>query len=117
MKTALAAPLLVLSVALAGCVVYDYPPYYATAPSTPNTFDRSWNAAVGAMRDQGVQIGREDRTAGVIEGRRGGLTVVAGVRAQADGRVRVEFNTRGNLSEDPGLSDRISHAYDARMGR
>ena len=39
------------------------------------------------------------------------------VLTQADGKVRVEFNAGGALSEDPGLPDRISRAYDARMGR
>ena len=116
MRRLLAASLVALA-PLAGCVVYDYPPPYYGAPSGPSAFDRSWSAAVGAMRDQGVQIGVEDRTSGVIEGRRGGLTVAARVLTQADGRVRVEFNTRGQLSEDPGLSDRVSHSYDARMGR
>ena len=115
MRKLLAASILALA-PLAGCVVYDYPPYYAPAPG-PSAFDRSWSAAVGAMRDEGVQIGAEDRSAGYIEGRRGNLTVMSRVVTQADGRVRVEINTRGNLSEDPGLPDRISRAYDARMGR
>ena len=116
MRKLLAAFLLALA-PLAGCVVYDpYYPYYG-APGGPSAFDRSWSAAVGAMHDQGVQIGVEDRANGVIEGRRGGLTVAARVATQADGRVRVEFNTRGQLSEDPGLSDRVSRSYDARMGR
>jgi hypothetical protein len=100
--------------AVAGCVVYDpYYPYVSPAAA----FDRYWNAALGAMRDQGLQITAEDRAAGVIEGRRGGLTVKARVVPQPDGRVRVEFNTGGTLSEDPSLPDRISRAYDARLGR
>jgi hypothetical protein len=101
-----------------GACVYD--PYYgqpSPAAATAATYDRSWNAALGAMRDQGVQIGLEDRTGGVIDGRRGNMTVRARVMAQADGRVRVEFNTGGLLSEDPGLSDRVSSSYETRMGR
>jgi hypothetical protein len=106
--------------ALSGCY-YGPGPYYpygypATAPG-PSAYDRSWNAAVGAIRDQGVNITREDRTTGTIEGQRGGMSVNARVVTQADGRVRVEFNTGGNLAEDPGLSDRVSRSYDARMGR
>jgi hypothetical protein len=103
---------------LGGCVVYDpYYPYHSPGANIAATYDRSWNAAVGAMRDQGVDIGAEDRSTGVIDGRRGGITVRSRVVTQADGRVRVEFNMGGTLSEDPGLSDRISRAYDARMGR
>ncbi|MGZ5595924.1 MAG: hypothetical protein ACXWG3_04735 [Usitatibacter sp.] len=100
--------------ALSGCVVYEPVPYAQTVASA---YDRSWSAAVGALRDQGVQIVNENRAAGAIDGSRGGLRVTARVLTQADGRVRVEFNTSGNLAEDPGLSDRISRSYDARMGR
>jgi hypothetical protein len=103
--------------ALAGCYVYD--PYYpyGPPPSGPSVFDRSWNAAMGAMQDQGVQIGGSDRGAGMINGRRGGINVNARVMTQANGGVRVEFNTSGAMSEDPGLPDRLSRSYDARMGR
>ena len=112
-RIALAA-LLAAGLAVGGCVYYEpYPSAYGVA----STYDRSWNAALGAMRDQGVQIAREDRAAGVIEGQRGALTVKAHVATQADGRIRVEFNTGGDLRQDPGLSDRISRSYDARMGR
>ena len=103
--------------ALAGCVVYDpYYPYGYPAPG-PSKFDRSWNAAVGALQDQGVQVGNQDRTSGMIDGRRGGINVKTRLVSQADGSVRVEFNTSGAMSEDPGLPDRISRSYDARMGR
>ena len=98
---------------LAGCVVYD--PYYhtpVTTYNTPATYDRSWNAAVGAMRDMNVQVVREDRGAGVIEGNRGNMRVTTRVITQQDGRVRVETNT-----SDQGLADGLSRAYDARMGR
>ena len=102
---------------LSGCVAYPYPYPYGAPPSTPSAYDRAWGAAVGALRDQGVEVTREDRSTGVVEGRRGALTVSANVITQADGRVRVAFDTRGDLSADPGLSDRVSRAYDARMGR
>ena len=103
--------------ALSACVVYDpYYPYGYPAAG-PSKFDRSWNAAVGALQDQGVQIANQDRGAGVIEGRRGGINVKARLMTQADGGVRVEFNTGGAMSEDPGLPERISRSYDARMGR
>ena len=118
MKIALAriAVVLVTLATVAGCVVYD--PYYPYgSPPGPSTFDRSWNAASGAMRDQGLQIMVEDRTLGVIEGRRGGINVKTRVFTQADGKVRVEFNAGGALSEDSRLPDRLSQSYEARMGR
>ena len=101
--------------ALSACVVYE--PVYATGGGTPATYERAWNAAVGSYHDQGVAITAQDRTNGVIEGRKGGVTVKSRVVTQADGKVRVEMNAGGSLSEDPGLPDRMSRAYDARMGR
>lgn len=101
---------------LAGCVVYQTAPgVYSPYPST--SFDRSWAAAVGALGDQGVRITSEDRGAGVVRGTRDGIDVVGNVRTQADGSVRVEFSTSGATARDPGLIDRISRAYDSRMGR
>lgn len=101
---------------LAGCTVYQVAPV-AFAPVPPTSFDRSWSAAAGALEDQGVQITAEDRASGVIRGRRGGIDVTANVRTQADGSVRVQFDTAGATAQDPGLIDRISRAYDRQMGR
>ncbi|MGB8433036.1 MAG: hypothetical protein WCE38_02070 [Burkholderiales bacterium] len=104
---------------LAGCGSYNTEPgaYVSAPPSAMTSLDRSWSAAVGALGDQGVKITYEDRDAGVIQGSRDGIGVVARVRALANGSVRVEFNTSGSTHGDPGLIDRISRAYDARMGR
>lgn len=89
------------------------PPY--TPP--PNTFDRAWSAAIGAARDEGVQILSEDRASGTIIGSRGEQNVTINARSQADGSVRMEFSARGPKGSDPGLAGRISRAYDRRMGR
>jgi hypothetical protein len=103
-----------LLASLAGCVVYDpyYPYGYAAPPNVPAAYERSWSAAVGAMRDMGVTILRADRGAGVVEGQRGGVSVMTRVATQADGRIRVETNTT-----DANLAEGLSHAYDVRMGR
>jgi hypothetical protein len=53
----------------------------------------------------------------LVHGRRGGIDVTANVRTQADGSARVQFDTAGATAQDPGLIDRISRAYDRRMGR
>lgn len=106
------AILLVLLVAIAGCTTYQ------PVPSAPVvTFDRSWNAALDAMREQGVAIASEDRGAGVARGQRGGIQVTAQVRTQADGSVQAEFNTTGETSQDPQLIERISRSYRARIGQ
>ena len=98
--------LLVFSV-LAGCVVYEPVPV-----SAQSRFDQSWNAATGAMADQGVSVTVQDRGAGVIRGTRGGASVEASVRTLANGSVEVRIT-----SSDTGLANRISTSYDRRMGR
>lgn len=101
-------------VGVAGCVYQVVPATYSVPPPV---FDRSWNAAVGALQDQGVQIVLADRPNGMLRGQRGGIDVTASVRSQADGSVRVQFDTAGATAQDPTLVQRISDAYDRRMGR
>lgn len=98
---------------VSACASEPVPPY--TPP--PSTFDRAWSAAIGAARDEGVQILSEDRASGTIIGSRGEQEVTINVRSQADGSVRMEFSARGPKGSDPGLAGRISRAYDRRMGR
>jgi hypothetical protein len=99
---------------LSSCVVYEPVP---TSVPAPSKFDRAWNAALGAAQDEGVRITFEDRSNGVITGSRGDQDVTISVRTQADGSVRVELSARGPTGSDPGLTERISRAYDRRMGR
>ena len=107
---------LAVTAIVGGCTVYQTAPgVYSSAPQA--SFDRSWNAARNAFEDQGVQISSADRAAGIIRGRHGGIDLTATVRTQADGSVRVEFNTAGATEQDPQLIDRVSRSYDARMGR
>jgi hypothetical protein len=96
--------------ALAGCTYY-----VPTTTAVPASFDRSFAAAAGAMRDQGVAISVEDRSKGTIVGTQASGTVTANVRTQADGSVRVQFDASG--VRDPALIERISQGYDQRMGR
>jgi hypothetical protein len=111
MRIALRAVLLAAVMALAGCVAYPVP-----APA-PSTVDRAYSAMLGAMADQGVQVTQSDPASGSITGQRGGITVIASVAPQPDGSARVEFRTRGDISQDPNLINRISGSYNARMGR
>ena len=99
-----------------GCTYYQTAPgVYSTAPAS--SFDRSWGAVQAAFADQGVPVSREDRAAGIVSGTRDGITVTANVRTQADGSVRVEFNTSGATSHDPQLINRVTAAYNRNMGR
>jgi hypothetical protein len=103
-----------LVVALAGCTYYQTAP---AAPSGPSAFDRSWNAALGAADDVGVAVSTADRTSGTIYGSTAADQVTIRVLTQADGRVRVEFNVKGASGSDSVLAERLSSAYDRRMGR
>ena len=96
---------LLLFCTLSGCVVYEPVP-------VQSRYDQSWNAATGAMADQGVSVTTQDRGAGVIRGTRGNANVEASVRTLADGRVEVRIT-----SSDSSLAGRISDSYDRRMGR
>ena len=113
-KRAILGAGLAVAALLGGCVVYEPVP---AGYSRPASFDRSWNAAVGAMREQGVVITQEDRAAGIVRGTRGGINVTGSVRPQADGSVRVQFDTSGATASDPTLIDRITNSYQAFMGR
>jgi len=106
-------------VLLAGCTYYQTAPgtYTTSSSSSVSKFDRSWSAVVGAFSDQGVRVTSEDRGAGVIQGSRNGIHVTGDVRQQADGSVRVQFDTSGATSQDSGLIDRITQSYQRRMGR
>lgn len=113
-KSIAAAALLAVVGLISGCVVQEPVPAYAPPPSG---FDRSWNAARGAVYDEGLRVVNEDRSRGVITAVRGEQEVTIALRTQADGSVRVEITTRGPQGSDPGLSGRVSRAYDRRMGR
>jgi len=108
-------PALLLGLALlAGCVAYPVAPYPAPASYGPSSFDRAYDAALGALAAQGLRI-TQNRATGQITGMRGNASVTASVKPQPDGTTRVEFKTSGE--SEPDLSQRVLAAYNARMGR
>jgi hypothetical protein len=95
------------------CVVYEpHPAYYNSA----STYDRAWSAALGALQDSGVTVTSTDASTGVIRGSKEGMDVSVSVVRQADGRTKVQFDSR-NSQRDPALASRFSEAYERRMGR
>ena len=102
---------------LSACVYHTPAPGTHTTTSSVSKFDRSWSAAIGAFSDQNIRITSQERVAGVIQGTRNGINVTGTIRQQADGSVRVQFDTSGATSQDPGLVDRITQSYNRRMGR
>ena len=113
MKTSITTFIFMLLL-LSGCTYYQTAPgTYSKAP-TISKFDRSWSAAIGAFADQGINISTENRAAGVIQGSHNGTNVSGNINRQADGSVRVQFNTTAN---DRVLVNRITESYNSRMGR
>jgi len=113
-RAALRAAAWAAAAVLPACTYY-VPATPTVVPGAPASFDRSFAAASGAMRDQGLTVTSEDRNTGTIVGKLEGGTVTASVRQQADGSVRVQFDASG--MRDPGVIDRVSRSYDRRMGR
>jgi hypothetical protein len=101
--------------ALPGC--YTGPTYVPVASSTPASFDASWQAARGAAYDEGVHVTYEDRASGIVRGDKGPFNVLITVAPQPSGSVRVEFSVTGPSSQDQGLQNRLTQAYQKRMGR
>ena len=118
MKKLITLLLVTATVVLTACVYQAAPgTYTTTSTSSVSKFDRSWSAAIGAFGDQNVQITSENRSSGVIKGSSNGINVIGNIRQQADGSVRVQFDTSGATSQDSGLIDRITQSYHRRMGR
>ena len=102
----------------AGCVVAPYPyAYPTTTVSSPPSFDRSWDAALGAAADVGVQVTSADRASGRITGSKAGAGVSIDLRPQADNTLQVIFNAPDSKESNPTLNDRWLRAYQSRMGR
>ena len=111
---ALLTLLIVLTVLVGGCVVYEpmpAPAYYGSS------YDRVWDSALGAAEDAGVKITSADKTTGIIRGVTGSTDVTISVTTQADGRIRLAFSSKGAKGEDADLNDRFTRFYNRRMGR
>jgi len=107
----LLAALALLGAATA-CVIADPSPY-AHGLLQPN-YNRAWNTAIDAMKDEGVQVTMADLAAGRLEGRRGGITLEVAV-ARDKGGIDTDFTARGAVAEDPTLVERVRARYTARL--
>ena len=107
---------LLVCVALASCVAYPYPAEPQTV-MVPASFDRSWDAALGAAADAGIQVTSADRASGRITGTKAGAPVTIQVEQQSGGSVRVGFSAPDARETNPTLNDRWLANYNRRMGR
>ena len=75
-------------------------------------YDRSFDAAVGACKDIGVEVSKADRAAGRIAGTKDGVEVAIWLQWQANsGDTKIEFSGPGSIGQP------WSAAYNRRMGR
>ena len=109
------AAMVLMTTVASGCVVYPAAPGYYTY-SQPSTYDRAWNAALGALQDAGVQVLASDPASGTARGTKDGVDVTVNVARQADGTTRVQFDAKPS-DRDPEIARRFSSAYERRMGR
>ena len=119
MTRLLCLSILVASALGAGCVVAPYPYAYpaTTTVASPPSFDRSWDAALGAAADVGVEIRNADRANGRITGTMAGAAVNIDLRPQTDNTLQVIFAAPDSKESNPTLNDRWLSAYNRRMGR
>ena len=110
------ATLLTLAL-LGGCVVAPYPSSYPVTESLPPSFDRSWDAALGAAADVGIQISHADRASGLIKGSKAGAAVTIALQPQPDKSLRVSMDAPDAKESNPTLNERWLAAYQRRMGR
>ncbi|HSI53945.1 MAG: hypothetical protein ACAH21_09280 [Ramlibacter sp.] len=112
------------SAVLTACVWAPYPyyPYYGYQPTTTTvksapSFDLSWDAALGAAADAGIQVTNADKGNGRITGTKAGSGVTIDVKPQADNTLRVTFTAPDSKETNPTLNERWLVAYQRRMGR
>ena len=103
------AALFLLALGLAGCVVYE--------PAPVDPMARPWQAAMGAIQDAGLALVTADQATGTVRGTKGSVEGIISVRMRNDGRVGVEITARDPEGRDPGLTRRLTDAYNFRMGR
>lgn len=111
MNRILASILACVVLATGGCVISDPSPY-AHGLLQPG-YNKAWNNAIDAMKDEGVSIVLADLARGELQGKRGGVSIDAHVVTQKLGDVRVQFVA----PDDPGLAERVEQRYQARMGK
>jgi hypothetical protein len=78
-------------------------------------FDRTFDAAMGALIDQKMTVTQQDRRHGNIDAKAGNAGIAVSLRTLPDGAIRVSFEPQGDASADPGLLQRVADAYNARM--
>ena len=116
-KLNLALLILTGFVIVSGCYYYEPPPVVYPADPPYASYDYTWDSAIRAAQDVGIQITSSNRNAGTIFGQRDRVGVTIQVAQQADGRTRVELTAQGSRGSGSEVADDFYRAYDRYMGR
>jgi len=111
--------ILTVFVIASGCYYYEPAPppvVYPPEPSYPS-YDYTWDSAIRAAQDVGIEITSLNRNTGTIFGRRDRVDVTIQVTQQANGRTRVELTAQGSRESGADVADDFYWAYDHYMGR
>jgi hypothetical protein len=105
------ATLALALVALSGCTTAPL----GTVPDSLASYNRTFDAALGAMADQKMNFSVQDRRQGNIVGTLNGDTIIATLQPQFDGTIRVFFRSQTESATSAALLKRVVDAYNERM--
>ena len=81
------------------------------------SYDRTFDAARGAMAEQKLVVSVEDRRQGRIVGALDGETITATFEPMLDGTLRVSFLAQNDSPAALVLQQRVAGAYEVRMSK
>jgi hypothetical protein len=84
-------------------------------PDSLASYNRTFDAALGAMADQKMNFSVQDRRQGNIVGTLNGDTIIATLQPQFDGTIRVFFRSQTESATSAALLKRVVDAYNERM--
>ncbi|OGP62732.1 MAG: hypothetical protein A2170_17215 [Deltaproteobacteria bacterium RBG_13_53_10] len=116
-KLNLALFILAVFVVMSGCYYYGPPPVGYPPEPPYASYEYSWDSAIRAAQDVGIQITSSNRNTGTIFGQRDRVGVTIQVTQHADDRTRVELTVQGGRGPSSGVADDFYRAYDRYMGR
>ena len=84
-------------------------------PDSYLSYDRTFDAARGAMSDQKMTLSLQDRRSGKIVGTVNDTAITAVLLPQLDGTIRVQFAVQDPPPADAALLGRVVDSYNVRM--
>jgi hypothetical protein len=115
LRAVVTVALLLALAGLAGCSSSPSSPAPATARDSHLSYDRTFDAALGAMADQRLVLSVQDRRNGRIVGVHDGQTLTATLQPLRDGTLRVNFSPKDESPVAVALQQRVIESYNARM--